>query len=261
MVTKKRRMVAVQVCLLSAALFASAAAKKDTIRITILDSETRSLSLGGNGVPDNCDQVTFDAYCRSSRSAPLKNTLLVQEGNDPPFRVACTVESKFSRCMSLPKGESFDARKEKRGIDVYYPDDNGKVRQQLYTYVTENAKAEAAEPIAAAPIAVAPTAVAPTAVAAPAPAAAPMAKQVQVPAVAMVGSSQENVKCSFSSTPPGAEITVDGRYVGSTPSTLSLGIGNHVVQVSLGGFAQWKRDLTVSSGSELSVNAVLDKAQ
>ena len=73
----------------------------------------------------------------------------------------------------------------------------------------------------------------------------------------MIGA--DSVKCSFSSTPSGAEVSVDGRYVGSTPSVLSLNVGNHAVEVSLPGFAQWKRQLTVSAGSELSVNAVLQK--
>jgi len=49
--------------------------------------------------------------------------------------------------------------------------------------------------------------------------------------------------------------------VGSTPSVLTLSVGNHAVEVALPGFAQWKRDLTVSTGSELTVNAVLQKVQ
>jgi hypothetical protein len=69
------------------------------------------------------------------------------------------------------------------------------------------------------------------------------------------------VKCSFSSTPPGAEVAVDGRYVGSTPSLLNLSTGTHTVAISLPGFAPWKRDLTVAAGSELTVNAILEKAQ
>jgi len=33
-----------------------------------------------------------------------------------------------------------------------------------------------------------------------------------------------------------------------------------VVVVSMAGFVQWKRELTVEAGSELTVNAVLEKA-
>ena len=106
-----RRMAALQAGVLLAAVFASAASKTNLMRIKVLDSETRSVSLGGNDVPKNCDQVNFDAYCNNSRAAVLTNTLLVQEDNGQPFRISCTIDSRFSRCAPLPKGESFDARK------------------------------------------------------------------------------------------------------------------------------------------------------
>jgi len=68
-----------------------------------------------------------------------------------------------------------------------------------------------------------------------------------------------NVLCNFISTPPGAEITLDGKYAGSTPSGIALAPGTHTVELSLPGFAPWKRDLAVSEGSDLTVNAALEK--
>src|SRR5579863_5737135 len=127
----KIRMVAVQIGLLLVAMCASAEVKNNNIRITVLDSETRSVSLGDNGVPKNCDGVNFDAYCHNSKTSEVTNLLLVQEGNQRPFRISCNVDTKWSRCAPLPKGASFDARREKRGLLVYYADDNGKVRKQL----------------------------------------------------------------------------------------------------------------------------------
>ena len=58
----------------------------------------------------------------------------------------------------------------------------------------------------------------------------------------------EKVKCNFTSTPAGAEITLDGKYVGSTPSEIELVTGTHVVVFSMPGFTQWKRELTVLLG-------------
>jgi hypothetical protein len=69
----------------------------------------------------------------------------------------------------------------------------------------------------------------------------------------------ERVKCNFSSTPAGADITLDGKYVGSTPSEIELGTGTHVVVFSMPGFTQWKRELTVLPGSVLTVSAILQK--
>jgi hypothetical protein len=228
-------------------MFANAAVKNKTIRITVLDSETRSVSLNASDVPKNCDQVNYDAYCLSSKTANVTTTLLVQEGNSPPFHITCTIDSKWSRCFPLPKGESFDAKREKRGLLVYYADDNGKLRNQLFTYVADDTKGRTAEPAATGN---------PSASPVPAP------NTGQASAAPVVPSSlQATVKCSFSSTPSGADVTLDGRYVGSTPSVLNLTTGQHVVLISTPGFAPWKRDLTVSPGSELTVNAVLEKAQ
>jgi hypothetical protein len=255
-----RRLAALQAGLLLAAVFANAASQKDAVRITVLDSVTRASTPDNNGVPQNCEQLTFDAYCRSTSSVPLVSTLLVQEGNEPPFRISCTIESKFSRCTPLPKGESFDARKEKHGLAVYYVDDKGKERKQLYTLVNMSGKAAppaAAEAVATQPV---PAAAVPrqnSPAPAPAPAPAPSVGSAQAVVPEKVG----KVKCNFSSTPAGAEITLDGKYVGSTPSEIELVTGTHGVVFSMPGFTQWKRELTVLPGSELTVSAILQKEQ
>jgi hypothetical protein len=252
-----RRMAALQAGLLLATMLANGASKNSTMRIRVLDSETRSVSLGDSSVPNNCDGITFDAYCRSSRTALLTNTLLVQEGDGPPFRIACTIDSRFSRCTPLPKGESFDARREKHGITVYYQSDDGKPRKQLYTLVASDAKE--AQPVPAAAVTTDPVPAPHTAAAvrnSSAPATLPPAAHGGAPDKV---EKVENIKCNFTSTPPGAEISLDGKYVGSTPSSIDLSTGTHVVVFSLPGFAQWKRDLTVLPGSQLTVNAILQK--
>jgi diacylglycerol kinase family enzyme len=72
----------------------------------------------------------------------------------------------------------------------------------------------------------------------------------------------EKVRCNFGSTPSGAEITVDGNYVGNTPSEIAVIPGTHVVVFSMGGFAEWKRELTVAAGSVVvNVTASLQKTQ
>ena len=251
-----RRLAALQAGLLLAAAFANAASQKDTVRITVLDSVTRASTPDNNGVPQNCEQLTFDAYCRSTSNTPLVSTLLVQEGNEPPFRISCTIESKFSRCTPLPKGESFDARKVKHGLAVYYVDDKGKERKQLYTLVNMGGKAAppaAAEAVATQPV---PAAVAPRQ-SSPAPTPTPSIGSAPTVAPEKV----ENVKCNFSSTPPGAEITLDGKYVGNTPSEIAVATGTHVIVFSMPGFTPWKRELTVLPGSELTVSAILQKQQ
>jgi hypothetical protein len=69
------------------------------------------------------------------------------------------------------------------------------------------------------------------------------------------------VRCNFTSTPSGAEISLDGKYVGSTPSAISVSPGGHTVVFSMPGFAQWTRELSVAPGSDLTVNAILQKVK
>jgi hypothetical protein len=60
------------------------------------------------------------------------------------------------------------------------------------------------------------------------------------------------------STPPGADIEVDGAFVGSTPSTVSLAPGSHDVSVKKKGFVDWTRTVNVTGGS-VHLNAELDQ--
>ena len=62
---------------------------------------------------------------------------------------------------------------------------------------------------------------------------------------------------TIKSSPDGAEITVDEKYMGSTPSTLRLAAGDHKVRLEKDGCETWEKTLTVSSGESATVNASL----
>jgi hypothetical protein len=61
------------------------------------------------------------------------------------------------------------------------------------------------------------------------------------------------------STPDAAEITVDEKYRGSTPSTLRLAAGDHTIRLEKQGFKTWEKTLTVASGENTTVNASLEQ--
>jgi hypothetical protein len=63
------------------------------------------------------------------------------------------------------------------------------------------------------------------------------------------------------SNPDGGDITVDGKFVGSTPSTVQLSPGEHLVSVQQAGFRTWQRNIAINSGSIINLNAVLEKNQ
>jgi hypothetical protein len=61
------------------------------------------------------------------------------------------------------------------------------------------------------------------------------------------------------STPDGADITIDGKYVGSTPSTLNLPQGDHLIRLEKAGFKSWEKTLTVGAAAAITINRELEK--
>jgi hypothetical protein len=255
-------------------------------RIKVLSADFHSLD-DANPVPKNCDLTNFDAYCNESKNATGENIMRVQDSDGKSFVITCTVDSRWSKCAPLQVGETYEARRGKNGITVWIQNPNGKDSTRQYrlagdgSSVTADAAAnsqpvvlptQSGDPSNSRPLNVAPgqkAAVAPTR-AASSPAlsptessSAPMtptsAPAPSTPAVqeSVVG----QVRCNFTTTPPGADITLDGKYVGSTPSAISVGAGAHTVVFSMPGFAPWTRELTVAAGSDLTVNAILQKGK
>ena len=57
-----------------------------------------------------------------------------------------------------------------------------------------------------------------------------------------------NAEIEVTSTPAGAEIEVDGNFVGSTPSTVGVSAGDHTIAVKKNGYKAWERKIKVTSG-------------
>jgi PEGA domain len=53
----------------------------------------------------------------------------------------------------------------------------------------------------------------------------------------------------IASTPSGSDIELDGKFVGSTPSSVNLASGEHTVKLSKNGYATWERKITTVAGS------------
>jgi hypothetical protein len=62
------------------------------------------------------------------------------------------------------------------------------------------------------------------------------------------------------SKPSGADIEIDGAYVGSTSSIIELSPGSHQVVIKKKGFADWSKTLTVTGGT-IHLNAELEPAK
>lgn len=75
------------------------------------------------------------------------------------------------------------------------------------------------------------------------------------------GSSSESAKgtVNVSSNPTGADVLVDGDFVGNAPAALKLTSGKHTVTLKLSGYKDWSKEITVQSGSEVQLTANLEK--
>ncbi len=66
-------------------------------------------------------------------------------------------------------------------------------------------------------------------------------------------------KISVSSFPDGADIEVDGSFVGNAPSDVQVSEGEHTITVKKTGFKNWERKLKITAGSTIRLNAELEK--
>jgi hypothetical protein len=73
------------------------------------------------------------------------------------------------------------------------------------------------------------------------------------------GQASGNARVAVQSDPAGADIYIDGQMVGQTPSTFDLAAGEHQINALLAGYQDWVRRVHVLAGSEISLNAKLEK--
>jgi hypothetical protein len=64
---------------------------------------------------------------------------------------------------------------------------------------------------------------------------------------------------NVSSEPPGADVIVDGDFVGNCPASLKLAPGKHTITVKSSGYKDWSREITVQGGSQVQLTASLEK--
>ncbi len=65
----------------------------------------------------------------------------------------------------------------------------------------------------------------------------------------------------LASDPTGAEISIDGNYVGSTPSQVNLKPGIHAIKMTMKGYIPWVRSIETQAGESRNIAADLDPAK
>jgi hypothetical protein len=69
------------------------------------------------------------------------------------------------------------------------------------------------------------------------------------------------ITIEIKSNPDGADIAVDGKYVGNTPTTLHPSAGDHVIRMEKSGYKSWERTLTITPGETTSISPSLEKSE
>jgi hypothetical protein len=84
--------------------------------------------------------------------------------------------------------------------------------------------------------------------------------QQQQPATEPTPSTHSPEKGSITvDSTPGADVYVDGSFVGNAPAVLKLTEGKHTIKVSMTGYADWTRNISVLGGSDVTLTAALVK--
>lgn len=89
--------------------------------------------------------------------------------------------------------------------------------------------------------------------------AAPVTSSNASQAVQVTPTIPDKANFNIASNPQGADIEIDGNFVGNTPSTIQLNLGDHQIEIKKKGFEVWSRKMKVTGGN-LNVNADLDAA-
>jgi len=92
----------------------------------------------------------------------------------------------------------------------------------------------------------------------PAAAAPSSSSQAAVPAESPASTPDTTGTISISSTPDLADIYVDGENMGYTPAKLKLVPGKHTFRCEKQGYKPWTKEITLTMGSELTLDATLE---
>jgi hypothetical protein len=76
-----------------------------------------------------------------------------------------------------------------------------------------------------------------------------------------VAGSPGPTRLQLESNPSGSDIEIDGKFVGNTPSDIQVSEGDHAITMKKAGFKNWERQLKISAGSNVHLNAELEKTE
>jgi TPR repeat protein len=85
------------------------------------------------------------------------------------------------------------------------------------------------------------------------------AKQPHSDSAELSAATQGSGTVTVSGDQEQSEVYVDAAFMGTTPAKLKLKEGVHVIQVKRAGYADYRREIKVTAGSDLNLRAVMQK--
>ncbi len=220
-----------------------------------------------NGMAQSQDFISmFADNMRTVLTKYKTATLVVEEGTTVPDAAAANslvIEGKF---LSHEGGSFLTPGKLQLEISIYRLSDhavvktwsvaslfpvNGDHKDKVYAFYTgESAGGLIFQALRGVSLSTIPPAAPGAAAAAPGAAPTPGTAPSGPDAVASV---------QLASDPAGAEIAIDGNYVGSTPSTVNLKPGAHAIKMTMTGYLPWVRSIETEGGETRNFIADLKK--
>ena len=163
------------------------------------------------------------------------NTVLVVASDGNAYALACEAAFRWSKCKGLQSGDFFRASPTAQGLRVYAADPNGKATEIDFRVLSSKSlkPQQAQNPSTSEP-------------------AKPQTSKGQAS-----GTGTVTVLCAET----GAEIYVDGKFVGNPPVMLDLPEGPHTFEVKADGYSDWQRNLDVLKNSAVTLNVTLAEAR
>jgi hypothetical protein len=85
-------------------------------------------------------------------------------------------------------------------------------------------------------------------------------KPAAPPQAASESQASNNAEVAVASTPPGADIELDGAFVGNSPSTITVTRGDHTITLKKPGFTPWEKKIQVTGG-KIQISAELQASE
>jgi serine protease Do len=79
-----------------------------------------------------------------------------------------------------------------------------------------------------------------------------------ITAAAAPQAQQGSGSIEIASVPDTAEIWVDGKFIGNTPSTLKLSTGSHLILLKAEGYSEWQRQVEILKDSKATLTGTLE---